>query len=99
MSILPPSHIVQSYDNMDFLKKITLTYYINGGGSLVAKLCPILSCATAWTVAHQASLSMGFPRQKYWSGLPYPSPCLVQGKLQIKAVEESLGRFMEEFGK
>ena len=36
-----------------------------------------LSCvqlfATAWTVARQAPLSMGFPRQ-YWSGLPFPSP-------------------------
>ena len=28
----------------------------------------------AWTAAHQASLSMGFPRQEYWSGLPFPSP-------------------------
>ena len=27
-----------------------------------------------WTVACQASLSMGFPRQEYWSGLPFPSP-------------------------
>ena len=26
------------------------------------------------TVAHQAPLSMGFPRQEYWSGLPFPSP-------------------------
>ena len=30
--------------------------------------------ATPWTVAHQASLSVGFPRQEYWSGLPFPSP-------------------------
>ena len=30
--------------------------------------------ATPWTVAYQASLSMGFPRQEYWSGLPLPSP-------------------------
>ena len=29
---------------------------------------------TQWTVTHQASLSMGFPRQEYWSGLPFPSP-------------------------
>ena len=29
---------------------------------------------TPWAVAHQAPLSMGFPRQKYWSGLPFPSP-------------------------
>ena len=32
------------------------------------------SFATPWAVAHQASLSMGFPRQEYWSGLPFPSP-------------------------
>ena len=29
--------------------------------------------ATLWTVAHQAPLSMGFSRQEYWSGLPFPS--------------------------
>ena len=29
---------------------------------------------TPWTVAHQVSLSMGFPRQDYWSGLPFPPP-------------------------
>ena len=41
----------------------------------------VLSClshvwcfATPWTVAHQAPLSMGFSRQEYWSGLPYPPP-------------------------
>ena len=27
-----------------------------------------------WTAACQAPLSMGFPRQEYWSGLPFPSP-------------------------
>ena len=39
---------------------------------LVTKLCPTL--ATPWTVACQAPLSMGFSRQEYWSGLPFPSP-------------------------
>ena len=29
--------------------------------------------ATLWTIAHQAPLSMEFPRQEYWSGLPFPS--------------------------
>ena len=37
-----------------------------------------LSCVwqfvTPWTVVHQASLSMGFSRQEYWSGLPCPPP-------------------------
>jgi len=32
------------------------------------------SFATPWTVALQAPLSMGFPRQEYWSGLPFPPP-------------------------
>ena len=27
-----------------------------------------------WTAAYQAPLSMGFSRQEYWSGLPFPSP-------------------------
>ena len=30
--------------------------------------------ATLWTVACQVPLSMGFPRQKYWSGLSFPTP-------------------------
>ena len=30
--------------------------------------------ATPWTVAQQAPPSMGFSRQEYWSGLPFPSP-------------------------
>ena len=38
----------------------------------VTQLCPTL--ATPGTVANQAPLSMGFSRQEYWSGLPFPSP-------------------------
>ena len=38
----------------------------------VTQSCPTL--ATPWTVARQIPLSMGFPRQEYWSGLPFPSP-------------------------
>ena len=30
--------------------------------------------AIPWTVVYQASLSMGFSKQEYWSGLPFPSP-------------------------
>ena len=38
------------------------------------KVKSCLTLATPWTVAHQAPLSKGFPRQEYWSGLPFPSP-------------------------
>ena len=41
-------------------------------GGLVIKLC--LTLAIPWTVARQAPLSMEFPRQEYWNGLPFPSP-------------------------
>ena len=41
-------------------------------GGLVSKLC--LTLATPWTIACQAPLSMGFSRQEYWNGLPFPSP-------------------------
>ena len=41
-----------------------------GGGGLVAKLC--LTLETPWTVALQAPLPVGFSRQEYWSGLPFP---------------------------
>ena len=33
-------------------------------------------CVTPQTAAHQAPLSLGFSRQEYWSGLPFPSPLL-----------------------
>ena len=40
---------------------------------VVQSLSHVRLFATPWTVAHQAPLSMGFPRQEYRSGLPFPS--------------------------
>ena len=45
-----------------------------GGGDLVAQSCS--TPVTPGTVARQAPLSMGFSRQEYWSGLPFPSQVL-----------------------
>ena len=45
--------------------------------SEVAQSCRTL--ATPWTAAYQAPLSMGFSRQKYWSGMPLPSPSILLG--------------------
>ena len=41
---------------------------------LVAVSLRVSLFATLWTAAHQASLTMGFPRQIYWSGLPFLPP-------------------------
>ena len=46
--------------------------HTGAGGGLVSEAC--LTLATQWTVACQAPLCMGFSRQEYWSGLPFPSP-------------------------
>ena len=40
----------------------------------VKLLNPVQLFVTPWTVDCQVPLSMGFPRQEYWSGLPFPSP-------------------------
>ena len=39
----------------------------------VKSLSHVRLLVTPWTVAYQVSLSMGFSRQKYWSGLSFPS--------------------------
>ena len=40
----------------------------------VKSLSRVRLFVTPWPVAYQASRSMGFSRQEYWSGLPFPSP-------------------------
>ena len=40
----------------------------------VKSLSHVRLFVTQWTVAHHVPLSMGFSRQEYWSGLPFPSP-------------------------
>jgi len=41
---------------------------------LLSRFSRVQLCATPWTAAYQAPLSMGFSRQEYWSGVPLPSP-------------------------
>ena len=41
---------------------------------LLSRFSRVRLSVTPWTVTCQASLSMGFSRQEYWSGLPFPSP-------------------------
>ena len=53
------------------LSPCATTREASGGGGLVAKSCPTL--ATPWTEEPGRLQSMGFSRQEYWSGLPFPS--------------------------
>ena len=40
---------------------------------VLSRFSHVLLFVTPWTVASQAPLSMGFSRQEYWSGLPFPA--------------------------
>ena len=57
---------------MLWLHKIQLGNILYTLVVLVTKSCPTL--VTPRTGGHQAPVSMRFPRQEYWSGLPFPSP-------------------------
>ena len=49
---------------------------------------------TPRTVARQAPLSMGFSRQEYWSGFPFPSPTMQETLVQFLGQEDALEKEM-----
>ena len=52
---------------------LLVKFFIHYPGLHACACCRVQLFATPWTVAHQAPLFMGFPRQEYWSGLPFPT--------------------------
>ena len=60
---------------------------------LLSRFSRVQLFVTPWTVAHQALLSMGFPRQKYWSRLPCPPPGDLPNKWIEPASPALAGRF------
>ena len=74
--------VCSSFDSFTCPQKIkenTLHFPLNGVFVYRRCVCMFSCChvqlfATPWTIVLQAPLSMGFPRQEYWSGLPFPSP-------------------------
>ena len=67
---------------------------------MLSRISHVPLFAASWTVACQASLSIGFSRQEYWSGLPYlppgdlPNPGIEPGSLMSPALAD--GFFMAE---
>ena len=72
-SSIPPHQVslitnyLHYYDTSETINKLVLLL-------LLSHFSHVRLCATLWTRAHQALLSMGFSRQEYWSGLPCPPP-------------------------
>ena len=52
------------------------------GKNVLSHFSPVWLSATPWTMALQAALSMGFSRQEYWSGLPFPF-LVIKGKIGL----------------
>ena len=66
-------HKIQERFNKD-LEEIEKSQYIMNNAMLLSRFSRVRLLVTPWTAAHQAPPSMGFSRQEYWSGLPFPSP-------------------------
>ena len=64
---------------------ITLHGKVTADGMCVS-FAVVPNFVTPWTTAHQAPLSVGFPRQEYWNDLPFPPP----GHLSTQALNPSL---------
>ena len=84
---------------------LDMVFWTRGGYLLMRETtcdlhAPALNCVqlfvTPWTVACQVSLSMGFPRQEYWSGLPSPSGVLLNTGIESASPALAGGFFSTE---
>ena len=73
LTLIPPSIRVFSNEST---RRMRWPKYWSFSFSIIPskEIQGLIFFATPWTVALQAPLSMGFSRQEYWSGLPFPSP-------------------------
>ena len=69
-----PLGISQTAGEQRYFLFIFQRYFLECIVTVVQSLSHVWLFADAWTVARQAPLSIGFPRQEYWSGLPFPPP-------------------------
>ena len=70
------AHTVINSDRGPKRQKLNQSDFLASSEGLLLLSCSVVSnsFATPWTVACQAPLSMGFSKQEYWRGLPFPSP-------------------------
>ena len=81
LSFPPPTYIPHHFFSLTPLPSLSLFmitsclfWFLKEKEGKVKLLSHVWLFATPWTIAHQAPQSMGFSRQEYWNGLPFPSP-------------------------
>ena len=80
----PPSSPVPGILQARTLEWVAISFSNAGKWKVKVKsLSRVQLLATPWTAAYQAPPSMGFSRQKYWSGVPLPSPWLCLGTYEL----------------
>ena len=76
----PPRSSIHGILQARILEWVAISFSMNKIICVYIYMCQLLSrirfFESPWTIAYQASLSMEFSRQEYWSGLPSPSPCM-----------------------
>ena len=58
--------------NLEMQSRVSAFHQLSELLLLLSRFSRVWLCATPYTAAHQAPLSLGFSRQEYWSGLPFP---------------------------
>ena len=71
--ILQPTRLLRPWDFPGKSTRVGCHCLLNLLLLLLSCFSCVRLCATQWTAAHQAPLSLGFSRQEHWSGLPFPS--------------------------
>ena len=88
MESFPWHHLLTKHS----LRTFPVPGSVSSAGAVTVKRkwsCSVMcDSETPWTVAYQAPPSMGFSRQEYWSGLPFPSP----GNLPDPGIEPLVSR-------
>ena len=69
-----PSRLPRPWDSLGKNTGVGCHFLLQCMKVKVKSLSRVQPSATPWTAAFQASPSMGFSRQEYWSGVPLPSP-------------------------
>ena len=69
-----PSSLEESAPITSLLSMSAILFLFTDRFAMLSCFSHVQLCATPWTVARQAPLCIGFSRQEYWSGQPFPSP-------------------------